>query len=276
MPLGGGNVARKRMIDPNIWQSEDFSKLSLLAKIVFIGMFSNADDHGYGRAKPSYLKSIIFPYEENMRISEMDKTLNEIASSMSVVFYLDDENEYYSLMNWSKWQRVDRPTPSRIPALSDNSTIIRRSLDDCSTNARRSLVPSIVKDSIDKIRLDKINIDQYFESFWSCYPKKIGKGKAKEKFIILANNNDPETIIKGASAYAEWCNRNQQEPQFIPHPTTWLNQERWSDELIDKALPTVQKTAWQTEREVRGKEQDEAAERLKAMLDGGGGGLFLT
>ncbi len=33
-------MARKRMIDPNIWQSEDFSKLSTLGKLVFIGLFS--------------------------------------------------------------------------------------------------------------------------------------------------------------------------------------------------------------------------------------------
>ena len=35
-------MARKRMIDPSIWQSEDFGKLSTLAKIVFIGLFSLA------------------------------------------------------------------------------------------------------------------------------------------------------------------------------------------------------------------------------------------
>ena len=29
-------MARKRMIDPGIWQSEDYGKLSNLAKVVFI------------------------------------------------------------------------------------------------------------------------------------------------------------------------------------------------------------------------------------------------
>lgn len=53
-------MARRRMIDPNIWQSEDFSKLSTLAKLVFIGLFSQADDEGRGRAKPIYIKSILF------------------------------------------------------------------------------------------------------------------------------------------------------------------------------------------------------------------------
>ena len=51
------------MIDPGIWQSEDFSKLSTLAKLVFIGLFSNADDEGRGRAKAAYIKSTLFPYD---------------------------------------------------------------------------------------------------------------------------------------------------------------------------------------------------------------------
>ena len=41
-------MARKRMIDPAIWQSQDFSRLSMLAKLVFIGLFSYADDEGRG------------------------------------------------------------------------------------------------------------------------------------------------------------------------------------------------------------------------------------
>ena len=50
-------MARKRMIDPNIWQSEDFSKLSTLGKLVFIGLFSLADDEGRGRCNPVYQRA---------------------------------------------------------------------------------------------------------------------------------------------------------------------------------------------------------------------------
>jgi len=103
------------MIHPDIWESEDFSKLSSLAKLVFIGMFSLADDEGKGRAKPVYLKSIIFPYDDGMRIIDIEKALSEIGHNMSVTFYAHDGNAYYMMDNWSKWQRVDKPQPSKIP-----------------------------------------------------------------------------------------------------------------------------------------------------------------
>jgi len=124
------------MIDPNIWQSEDFSKLSTLAKLVFIGLFSNADDEGRGRAKAAYIKSILFPYDEGIRIIDVDKTLSEIASNTSVTFYLHDESEYYSLDNWTKWQTVEKPKASILPPLDEHSVIIRGCVGDASGTSR--------------------------------------------------------------------------------------------------------------------------------------------
>lgn len=118
-------MARKRMIDPNIWDSEDFSKLSVLGRLLFIGMFSNADDEGRGKGKAIYLKSVIFPYDESMRVSDVERTLNEIAQNMSVVFYEEGGSEYYELINFLKWQKVDKPHPSMIPPFGDTSRTLR-------------------------------------------------------------------------------------------------------------------------------------------------------
>lgn len=134
-------MARRRMIDPNMWQSEDFSNLSTLAKLVFIGLFSNADDEGRGRAKPMYIKSILFPYDEKIRVIDIENALSEIVLNLSVTFYsTDNGNQYYSLDNWKKWQSIDKPKPSQIPApqevehhpplFPDESDTSRRRVDD--------------------------------------------------------------------------------------------------------------------------------------------------
>lgn len=133
-------MARKRMIDPNIWQSEDFSKLSTLAKLVFIGLFSLADDEGRGRCNPVYLKSTLFPYEEDIRSADIDKTLSEISSNMSAIFYSCDGNNYYSLYNWNTWQKIDRPSESKIPEY--NQEAMQRLFDEPSTSLRRTFSPN--------------------------------------------------------------------------------------------------------------------------------------
>lgn len=144
-------MARKRMIDPNIWQSEDFSKLKTLSKLIFIGLFSNADDYGYGRGKAAYIKSILFPYDEDIRTTDIEKSLEEIAANMSIVFYKSDNgSEYYSLKNWSRWQKVEKPTKSSIPPLDENSTIIRGTFEECSGNVRRGVPPNKNRKRIEK------------------------------------------------------------------------------------------------------------------------------
>lgn len=128
------------MIDPSIWQSEDFSKLSTLAKLVFIGLFSLADDEGRGRCNPVYLKSTLFPYEEGIRSTDIDKTLSEISSNMSVIFYSCDGSSYYSLYNWNTWQKIDKPSQSKIPEYDEKT--MSRIFDDNSTNPRRTVAPN--------------------------------------------------------------------------------------------------------------------------------------
>lgn len=133
-------MARKRMIDPNFWQSEDISKLSYFARLVFIGLFSNADDEGRGRAKAAYLKSMIFPYDEDIEIvKKVDEALDEIAKSVSIIFYKIDDSEYFQLTKWKNWQNVERPTKSKIPAYFEGCEITRRGVSQGQTDNERTL-----------------------------------------------------------------------------------------------------------------------------------------
>lgn len=139
-------MARKRMISPEIWDSENFSKLSILARLVFIGMISNADDEGRGKAKAAFLKSKLFPYDESMRVADVESALDEVAENMSVTMYSHDGNEYYSFDNWKKWQRVDKPSPSNIiPYDSESCNIIRGTFREHSPNVPRTLPPNIIE-----------------------------------------------------------------------------------------------------------------------------------
>lgn len=75
----------------------------------------------------------------------------------------------------------------------------------------------------------KSDILDAFEKFWGVYPRKVGKAAALKAFEKAAKKADPAYIIMYVIT---WCNQgNLPEMQYIPHPTTWLNQERWNDDL---------------------------------------------
>ena len=174
-------MARKRMIDPNIWQSEDFSKLSTLGKLVFIGLFSLADDEGRGRSNPVYLKSTLFPYEEGIRSADIDKTLSEISSNMSVIFYSYDGSSYYSLYNWNTWQKIDRPTESKIPEY-DKETM-QRLFDEHSTNNRRAFAPNRKEYNRTEKENKRIRIKDIYNQNCSNLPQVQKLTEKREKAI---------------------------------------------------------------------------------------------
>ncbi len=174
-------MARKRMIDPNIWQSEDFSKLSTLGKLVFIGLFSLADDEGRGRSNPVYLKSTLFPYEEGIRSADIDKTLSEISSNMSVIFYSCNGSSYYSLYNWNTWQKIDRPTESKIPEYDE--TTMQRLFDEHSTSPRRVITPNKKEDNRKEKEDKRIEIKDIYNQYCPNLPQVQKLTEKREKAI---------------------------------------------------------------------------------------------
>lgn len=140
-------MARKRMIDPSIWINEDFGTLSILGKLIFIGLFSNADDEGRGKASPAYIKAVLFPYNDDLRISDVEKTLQEVSSKMSVIFYSCDGNMYYTLTSWNTFQKIDKSTESKIPNYDEENSNIRRLFGEGSTNSKRKVVPNRIENN---------------------------------------------------------------------------------------------------------------------------------
>jgi hypothetical protein len=76
--------------------------------------------------------------------------------------------------------------------------------------------------------------DAEFEAFWQSYPKKVGKLAAKREWDRIRPT--PELVERMARALA-WQKEQWDDPQFIPHPKTWLYQGRWDDEPVVELAP---------------------------------------
>lgn len=80
------------------------------------------------------------------------------------------------------------------------------------------------KKSVDK----EENNNKLFEEFWEKYPRKVWKKDAMKKFDKL-KKEDQELAIKMIDVFKK--TRQRQNEQYIPHPTTYINQERFRDEV---------------------------------------------
>ena len=81
--------------------------------------------------------------------------------------------------------------------------------------------------------------ESIFESFWKVYPRKVGKEKCRNWF--KSHKPKEELVQKMIEAVEEQKKSKQwSDPQYIPHPYTWLNQGRWEDELTPSKDSTFQ------------------------------------
>ena len=73
-----------------------------------------------------------------------------------------------------------------------------------------------------------------FDEFWKFYPRKIGKFQAK-KIFDKQEKEKHQGIVHAAKVFAQESTAT--EIRFIPHPTTWLSQQRYLD-FLDKPIKT--------------------------------------
>lgn len=75
--------------------------------------------------------------------------------------------------------------------------------------------------------------DGEFEAFYSAFPRRVNKAKAKVAFAKAFNRLRKsmtceiaiKTIMDGVRVYSD-----NADPDALCHPTTWLNGDRWEDD----------------------------------------------
>ena len=74
-----------------------------------------------------------------------------------------------------------------------------------------------------------------FDRFWAAYPRKVDKKKARLAFAkVRAPVEKLLAALEVQKKAPQWVKDNG---AYIPHPTTWLNGERWEDEAALDAAP---------------------------------------
>lgn len=91
-------------------------------------------------------------------------------------------------------------------------------------------VPVLLTSSAPKTNLKSNGYTNEFEQFWRAYPKRIGKKKAYSAWKKATDRPEMAQVIRRieeSKRTEQWMKENG---QFIPHPSTWINEGRWDDE----------------------------------------------
>lgn len=244
-------MAQKRMFDKRVVESDKFTDLPNSSKALYFMAGMSADDKGF--FQPRRLQKMHGFTDDDFKIL--------LAKGYFIVF----ESGVMVVTDWNKnnWLDSRRVTETEYVDELNLLKLVNEKYElnnSCLANAKPMLREnSIEENSIDKNRINNIygqNEDQnepkilemwesQFDEFYQKYPKKVKKQDVQKWF--KKNKPSPilfETMMNSLEKFISSQGWQKDNGQFIPYPTTWLNQRRWEDENIEgKAMSALQR-AW--------------------------------
>ncbi len=110
-------MARKRMIDPDIWIDGKFNRFDYAGRLLWIGLISMANDYGKLVGDPDIITSQIFPKDKISIITYLER-YNDAGM---IVRYENNGEQYIKIKNWDKYQTLMHPAKDKIPEPSRNN-----------------------------------------------------------------------------------------------------------------------------------------------------------
>jgi hypothetical protein len=195
-------LARIRTLKPEFNQSPQVMNLSHAARLLFIGLITQADDYGRGSADARKLRAAIFPGDEWITNGDIDGLMLEVERQALVILYGPSSAPLYALPSWSGHQYVQRPKASNYPAPPDQSRNVHGTLTEAAVTSiggsDRIGSEGIGKDRIVSTRARAVPDDhQQFENLKAAYPAFGGR-----QDWILAERS-AQTLIEHGATWAE-------------------------------------------------------------------------
>lgn len=106
---------------PEFWESESVALCSHEARLLFLGLVSNADDEGRFRASGLQIRRMVYPHDDGGQgrplttAAEIERWRDELASRGLVALYRVGDKLFGHLPGWKEHQRVDHPGKSYLP-----------------------------------------------------------------------------------------------------------------------------------------------------------------
>jgi hypothetical protein len=107
-------MSRKRQLPPDISQWASFKNVSRDARLLYLLLYTIADDEGRMREDPGYFAYYLFPGETGFGL-KIEACLREIDREGMIGRYEVGRSRYLVILAWDI-QKIDHPTPSKLPA----------------------------------------------------------------------------------------------------------------------------------------------------------------
>jgi hypothetical protein len=215
-------MAERRMFSKQIIDSDAFLNMPLSSQVLYFHLAMRADDDGFINNTQKIIR-MIGATPDDFNILAAKKYILTFDTGVIVI-------RHWKMHNYIQSDRY-KPTIHH-----EEKAQLELKKDKTYTNNQQCIQNGYNMDTqvrLGKVRLGKVSKTlDHFETFWSAYPKKIGKQKCRVWFEKnRVDNNLLQKMTNTIEQQKQTEQWNREDGRYIPHPYTWLNQGRWDDEI---------------------------------------------
>lgn len=241
-------MGKSRTINTKFWEDEKVvENFTTEDKMFWLYLLTNKNSNTLGSYR---LSQGVMARELGFHTDSVNNILKRFITYHEMIDY-DFETRELLILNWSKYNWTTSPT-------------FRKSIDNQLENIESEKLVNLLKGIIKEFygesevvkketrvsTVKEVNsISDLFNAFWEVYPRKQGKGNAKRWFNTHKPNKElVDKMIKTVTLYSKSVEWTKEKGKYIPHPTTWLNGERWEDEAPILGQDTKERVKSQDEK----------------------------
>lgn len=208
-----------RLLREGILTSERIELLDAPAEVFYRRLMSKVDDHGLYDARPSILRSSLYPLRvDRVREADISRWMAACQKAGVIALYQHDGKPYLQMLD-TKWQTRSK---AKYPLPDENSCLQQKT----------PVYLFGVGVGVEDVDVAAPVGADLFDEFWKAYPKKVAKDAARKAF--LKRKPSQELLVQMVDSIRKQVLTDAWKKdggQFIPHPATWLNDGRWEDDF---------------------------------------------
>ena len=251
-------MARIRSVHPSLFTDEAWVSCSPLARLLYIGLWTDADDQGLFEWKPLQIKMRLLPGDS----ADVAAMLNELVEGGLIASFEHGGKRFGAIKQFRKFQRPKKPNavhvlpaewrafvclddpssepdgdePDAVPNQSPTEGEKSPQMEDGGWRGEEDVTDAHA--SLDRERV--------LDELWEAYPHVKGRSSRPKsrKALELVPDDVLALLPKAARAFRKDC----EMPNGPPALERWISDERWRD-WLERAGPTL--APWVGPAEVR-------------------------
>lgn len=230
---------RIRSTKPEFWRSKRIAVVDWETRFVLKGLESYVDDNGVGKDDLELIVTDLFSRdvirEPSRTFKRVQVAVNTLSEAGLVWRYEVDGTDLLYVSWWDSTQYINRPSKGRLRrpdgTLEYGESEIGSSLkspQEPSSNFSAGTGEQGIRGTVTSASADA---ERDFEDWYQHYPRKRGKGQALTAYKKARKTVAHETLVSALKAQTSVITSKGTE--FVPYPATWLNGQRWDDDLTE-------------------------------------------